>query len=167
MAEQRIPNPQVGGSIPSWPAIFCFVAQRRNGVKTASNAPVGVVMKGYVMSEAAASRLDPLKWGVVVLLIAAGVVGNSYYSDESLLYRVMALIVAAIVAGYVASRTVRGGAFWQLVKGARTEIRKVVWPTRQETTQTTMIVVVFVFVMALILWAMDSILGWLVSMVIG
>jgi preprotein translocase subunit SecE len=124
-------------------------------------------MKGYVMSEAAASRLDPLKWGVVVLLIAAGVVGNSYYSDESLLYRVMALIVAAIVAGYVASTTVRGGAFWQLVKGARTEIRKVVWPTRQETTQTTMIVVVFVFVMALILWAMDSVLGWLVSMVIG
>ena len=119
------------------------------------------------MSEAAASRLDPLKWGVVVLLIAAGVVGNSYYSDESLLYRVMALIAAAIVAGYVASTTIRGGAFWQLVKGARTEIRKVVWPTRQETTQTTMIVVVFVFVMALILWAMDSILGWLVSMVIG
>jgi len=62
---------------------------------------------------------------------------------------------------------VRGGAFWQLVKGSRTEIRKVIWPTRQETTQTTMIVVAFVFVMALILWAMDSLLGWLVSMAIG
>jgi len=119
------------------------------------------------MSEAAASRLDPLKWGIVVLLVAASVVGNSYYADQSLLYRVIALLVAALVAGYVASTTVRGGAFWQLVKGARTEIRKVVWPTRQETTQTTFIVVVFVFVMALILWAMDSILGWLVSMVIG
>jgi preprotein translocase subunit SecE len=49
--------------------------------------------------------------------------------------------------------------FWNLIKGSRTEIRKVVWPTRQETTQTTMIVVVFVFVMALILWALDS-LSW-------
>jgi preprotein translocase subunit SecE len=119
------------------------------------------------MSEAAASRLDPLKWGVVVLLVAAGVVGNSYYSDESLLYRVMALIVAAIVAGYVASTTVRGGAFWQLVKGSRTEIRTVVWPTRQETTQTTLIVVVFLIIMSIILWGIDSLLGWLVSMVIG
>lgn len=119
------------------------------------------------MSEAAQSRLDPVKWGIVVALVAAGVVGNSYYADQSLLYRVLALVALALVAGWVASTTERGGAFWHLVKGSRTEIRKVVWPTRQETTQTTMIVVVFVFIMALVLWALDSILGWLVSMVIG
>ncbi|MGD2007489.1 MAG: preprotein translocase subunit SecE [Cellvibrionales bacterium] len=119
------------------------------------------------MSEAASSRLDPLKWGVVVVLVAAGVVGNSYYGEESLLYRVLALLALAAVAGWVASTTERGNAFWQLVKGSRTEIRKVVWPTRQETTQTTLIVVVFVFIMALILWGIDSLLGWLVGMVIG
>ena len=119
------------------------------------------------MSEAAASRLDPLKWGVVAVLVIAGVVGNSYFADQSLLYRVLVLLVAAAVAGWVASTTERGGAFWQLIKGSRTEIRKVVWPTRQETTQTTLIVVVFVFIMALILWGIDSVLGWLVGMVIG
>ena len=119
------------------------------------------------MSEAAASRLDPLKWGVVAVLVIAGVVGNSYFADQSLLYRVLALLVAAAVVGWVASTTERGGAFWQLIKGSRTEIRKVVWPTRQETTQTTLIVVVFVFIMALILWGIDSVLGWLVGMVIG
>lgn len=119
------------------------------------------------MSEAASSRLDPLKWGVVVVLVTAGVVGNSYYGEESLLYRVLALLALAAVAGWVASTTERGNAFWQLVKGSRTEIRKVVWPTRQETTQTTLIVVVFVFIMALILWGIDSLLGWLVGMVIG
>lgn len=119
------------------------------------------------MSEAVTSRLDPVKWVLVVALIAAAVVGNSYYADQSLLYRVLAILVVAGVAAWVASTTERGGAFWQLIKGARTEIRKVVWPTRPETTQTTLIVVVFVLVMALILWALDSVLGWLVSMVIG
>jgi len=119
------------------------------------------------MSEAATNRLDPVKWGIVTVLVVAGVVGNSYYADQSLLYRVLALIAVAAVAGWVASTTERGGAFWQLIKGSRTEIRKVVWPTRQETTQTTMIVVVFVFIMALILWGIDSLLGWLVGMVIG
>jgi len=119
------------------------------------------------MSDAATSRLDPLKWGVALALVAAGIVGNSYYADQSLLYRVIALLALAVVAGWIASTTERGGAFWQLVKGSRTEIRKVVWPTRQETTQTTLIVVVFLLIMAMILWAIDSLLGWLVSMVIG
>ena len=79
----------------------------------------------------------------------------------------MRYLLLAAVAGWVASTTERGGALWQLLKGSRTEIRKVVWPTRQETTQTTLIVVVFVFIMALILWGIDSVLGWLVGMVIG
>jgi preprotein translocase subunit SecE len=119
------------------------------------------------MSEAVNSRLDPLKWGVVLLLIAAGVVGNSYYADQSLLYRVLALVVLALLAGWVAAQTSRGAAFWSLIKGSRTEIRKVVWPTRQETSQTTLIVVVFVFVTALILWGLDSLLGWLAAMILA
>ena len=97
----------------------------------------------------------------------AAVGGNVYYADQSLLYRVVGLLVVAIVAGFIAVQTIQGAAFWKLAKEARTEIRKVVWPTRQETTQTTMIVVAFVFVMALILWGLDTLLGWLVSLAIG
>ena len=119
------------------------------------------------MSETVSNRLDPLKWGVVFLLIAVGVVGNSYFSDESLLLRVVALVAMAIVVCLIAVTTERGGSLWQLVKGSRTEIRKVIWPTRQETTQTTVIVVIFVLIMALVLWALDSLLGWFVSMLIG
>jgi len=118
-------------------------------------------------AEAPASRLDGLKWLIVAALVAVAVVGNSYFSDESLLYRVLAIVALAAVAGFVALQTSRGASFWALVKGARTEIRKVVWPTRQETVQTTMIVVAFVLVVALILWGLDSFLGWLVSLVIG
>jgi preprotein translocase subunit SecE len=112
-------------------------------------------------------RLDGLKWSVVALFVAAGVGGNMYFSGESLLYRVIALLILALVAGFVAYRTEKGAAFFELLKGARTEIRKVVWPSRQESTQTTLIVVAFVFVAALILWGLDTLLGWLASMVIG
>lgn len=110
---------------------------------------------------------DGLKWVVVALLIAAGVVGNAWYSDESLLYRVLGLVAVALVAALVALQTTQGRAFWELLKEARIEIRKVVWPTRQETTQTTLIVLALVFVVALILWGLDSLLGWIVSGVIG
>lgn len=118
-------------------------------------------------SKAEAGRLDVLKWLVVLLLVAAGIGGNTYFSGESLLYRVLALVAIAVVAGLVALQTAQGAAFWKLAKDARVEIRKVVWPTRQEAMQTTMIVVAFVLLTALILWGLDSLLGWLVSKVIG
>lgn len=119
------------------------------------------------MSEAAAGRLDSLKWLVVVALVAGGVYGNSFYGDQPVLYRVIALLVLAIIAGWVASLTLKGSEFLILVKGSRTEIRKVVWPTRQETTQTTLIVFVFVIITGLILWGLDSVLGWLASLILG
>ena len=115
---------------------------------------------------AIAGRLDGLKWGFVAVLVAAGVYGNFYFSSESLLLRVAGLFVLAIVAGVVALQTVKGDAFWTLLKEAKTEIRKVVWPTRQETVQTTLIVVVVVLIMGLILWGLDSLLGWIVSSLI-
>ena len=119
------------------------------------------------MSEAATGRLDSLKWIFVTALVAAGVYGNSYFGDQPILYRVLALLILALGAGWVASLTQRGGDFFALVKGSRTEIRKVVWPTRQETTQTTLIVFVFVIITGLILWGLDSVLGWLASLILG
>jgi preprotein translocase subunit SecE len=108
-----------------------------------------------------------VKWLLVLALIGGGVYGNSYFADTALLYRVLGLLALAGVAGLIASLTAQGAAFWELVRGSRMEIRKVVWPTRQETVQTTMVVVGFVILVALILWALDSLLGWLVSLVIG
>ncbi|WP_290705099.1 preprotein translocase subunit SecE [Amphritea sp.] len=122
-------------------------------------------MNSKVSSEG--SKLDGLKWVVVVALVAAGVVGNSVYSEESLLYRVIALLVIAGVAGFIALQTAKGAAFFTLFKEAKAEIRKVVWPTRQETTQTTLIVTVVVLIVGLLLWGLDSLLSWGVSGVIG
>ena len=118
-------------------------------------------------AETQESRGDVLKWAVVVLLVAVAVVGNNYFSAESLLYRLIAVLDLAGVAGFVALNTAKGRSFAKLAREAKTEIRRVVWPTRQETVQTTLIVLAVVIFMSLVLWGVDSLLGWIVSAVIG
>lgn len=115
----------------------------------------------------AGNTLDWLKWLVVAALLGGGVYGNWYYGDESLLLRVIGLLVVAVGAGFVALQTERGRSTWNLIKEARSEIRRVVWPSNQETTQTTLVVLVLIVIFALILWGLDSLLGWVVSSVIG
>lgn len=117
--------------------------------------------------EAKEFRFDGLKWLLVVLLVAAGVIGNSYFSDVSVLYRVLLLLVGGAVAAFVAVNTAKGNAFWGLMREAQSEFRRVVWPTRQEVNQTTMIVVAVVIVMSIVLWLLDTFLGWLASLIIG
>jgi len=113
------------------------------------------------------SRFDALKWLVVFILVAVGVVGNQYFSAESVLYRVLGLVALGLAALGVALMTDRGRRFAILLKEARVELRKVVWPTRPELIQTTVIVIVFVLVVGLILWGMDSLISLLVSGFIG
>lgn len=113
------------------------------------------------------SPADIAKWIVVALLVVAAVVGNAYFDDQAFLYRVLGVVAVAIVAAVVAAQTFKGRAFIALLKDARAEVRRVVWPTKQETAQTTGIVVLVVFLMSLLLWALDSLLGWLISSVIG
>lgn len=110
---------------------------------------------------------DIAKWSAVALLVGIGVVGNQYYSAESLLYRVLALVALGGLAVSIALTTAQGAAFVLLVKEARMEIRKVVWPTRPETMQTTLIVLGVVLLAALILWGLDSLLGFFASKIIG
>lgn len=118
-------------------------------------------------NESSPSRLDSFKWLVVAALVAVAVVGNQYYSQESILYRVIGIVIALAVAFFVATKTAKGRSMLTLAREARGEIRKVVWPTRQEAMQTTLIVVVVVLIVGLILWGLDSFLGWLVSVIVG
>ena len=113
-------------------------------------------------------QLDWLKWVVVVLLILGGTFANSYYADEvAFIYRILAFVAIGIVAVLIAANTAKGNAFWDLMKAAQIEVRKVVWPSRQEVTQTTLVVIAVVIVTALLLWGLDSILGYLASLIIG
>ncbi|ACE84250.1 preprotein translocase subunit SecE [Cellvibrio japonicus] len=112
-------------------------------------------------------RLDALKWALVIALVSVGVYGNSYYSAESVLYRAIALLALAGVAILIATNTAKGSAIVDVIRGAFVELRKVVWPTRQETNQTTLIVVALVIVTSIILWLLDTLLGFIASSIIG
>ena len=118
-------------------------------------------------AETAEHRLDIVKWFAVVTIVAAGIYANSYFIEVEALYRAMAGVLIASIALAVALQTEKGAAVWDLAKEARIEVRKVVWPTPQETSQTTLIVVVAVLFVALILWALDSTLSWGVQGLLG
>lgn len=113
------------------------------------------------------SPLEALKWLVVVALIAAAVIGNAFYDEQPLLYRVVGVVVLGIMAALVAAITDKGRSFITLLQDARAEIRRVVWPTKQETAQTTGIVVLVVAIMAVLLWLLDWALGEIISGIIG
>ena len=125
-------------------------------------------MNTSVQQEASSSALDIVLWILVTVIVAVGIYGNSVFANEySLFERTLALTAMGLVAAFLAIKTSKGAAFLRLVKESRSEIRRVVWPSRQETTQTTFMVVVVVVIMALILWGLDALLNSLVSMVIG
>lgn len=118
-------------------------------------------------AEASEYRFDAIKWVIALAIVAGGIYANSYYAAIEPLYRALAGVVIAGIAVAIALQTEKGAAVWELAREARTEVRKVVWPTPQETTQTTLIVIVVVIFVALILWALDSSLSWGVRGVIG
>ena len=120
-----------------------------------------------IKSEEKEYRLDFAKWIVVAALVALGVYGNSHFSAHSVFLRAVGLIVLAVVALVVAYNTEKGAGLWALLQGSAVEVRKVVWPTRQETNQTTLIVIAVVIFMSLVLWALDTALGFFASKIIG
>ena len=108
---------------------------------------------------------DSIKWVVTFVLLAAAVIGNYLYSDWSVVTRAIAVVVLIAAALGIAAITTKGKLAIAFAREARTEIRKVVWPTRQETMQTTFIVLAVSVVVALALWGIDGIMVRLVSFV--
>jgi preprotein translocase subunit SecE len=116
------------------------------------------------MSTEKTSKFDALKWLVVLLVLGGGLAANYFYMQEPVPLKMAAWILLIVVMLLVASRTMKGRKIGRFIREARNEIRRVVWPTRHETVQMTLIVFVMVFVLALILWGIDSslmaLMGW-------
>ncbi|MFQ5470703.1 MAG: preprotein translocase subunit SecE [Gammaproteobacteria bacterium] len=111
--------------------------------------------------------VDSIKFILVALIMSGAIGGFYYYGDESLLLRVVGVLVATLIGGAIALQTAAGQRAWEYLGEARTEVRKVVWPTRQETLQTTLIVLLMVVIVAVMLWFFDWVLSWAVSWLTG
>jgi preprotein translocase subunit SecE len=113
------------------------------------------------------SRLDWVKWIISIVLVLAGLIGNHYYSELSMPLRTLGWVAVLALAGWVASRTQKGKWVVEFVRDSRQELRKVVWPTREETMQTTLVVAAMVVILALLLWGMDGVLVWAIGWLTG
>ena len=138
LAERRSPKPQVGGSIPSGPASF-------------------------IMN----STLNNILWLVSLTAAFAAVILFTYLEDLGLLYRVLMLVGLMTLSLGVLGQTEFGKNAVKLISDARTEIAKVVWPGRGETTQMTIMVLVMILIAALIFWGLDSLLSFLSRFILG
>jgi len=112
-------------------------------------------------------KLDSLKFIIAIAMLIGGVVQFYYFEDESQLYRVLGLLSFVSAAAGVVYTTQKGRSLWLFAREAKTEVRKVIWPTRQETMQTTLMVVVMVIIMGIMLWLIDMILRWAVLYLTG
>lgn len=124
-------------------------------------------MKANAETPDSSSAADTMKWVVAFVLLAAAVVGNYLYGELSVVIRAAGVVVLIAAALGVAATTTKGKAAIEFAKESRMEIRKVVWPTRQETMQTTLIVLAVCIVMSLVLWGIDGIMVRLVSLATG
>ena len=103
---------------------------------------------------------DKIKFALALLLLAAGVAGFYLLAEQAMILRVLAVLVGVAASAALAWQTEPGRQFFDFSKESVTEAKKVVWPTRRETLQTTGLVFVFVVVMAFFLWATDKSIEW-------
>ncbi len=117
-------------------------------------------------AEATASGMDVFKLAVSAVILIVGVAAFYMFADQPLLYRVLGVVATVIVAAIIALTTARGRSLASFMQDARTEVRKMVWPTRVETLQTTIVVFIVVVILAIFLWIIDRTLTTLIQFVI-
>jgi preprotein translocase subunit SecE len=110
---------------------------------------------------------DKLKLILAVLLVIGGIGGFYYFSEQPDFVRVAMVLVSAVLAVVFAAQTSVGRSAWEFFKGARLELRKVVWPARKETMQITLVVAVMVVLVAVYMWMIDWGLHKIVRVVTG
>jgi preprotein translocase subunit SecE len=111
--------------------------------------------------------VDTAKLVFAIVVVLAGLVGYYYFADASALLRALAVIVALGVAAAVAFTSLQGRTLWKFIQGARVELNKVVWPTREETIQTTLVVLVVALFGGVFFWLLDLFLLWLTTRITG
>jgi preprotein translocase subunit SecE len=110
---------------------------------------------------------DKIKIALAALCVIAGLAGFYYFGDSPAIVRLGSVMAGLAAAAFVFWTSAPGKHFYVYAQESVAETRKVVWPTRKETIQTTAIVFAFVVIMALFLWAVDASLLWIVKRLMG
>lgn len=110
-------------------------------------------------AESKSSTIDIIKLLVALCLLVASIV-VFYQFEDSVLFGVLGLLAVAGVGVAIAATTTQGKGLLSFMGAARTEVRKIVWPSRQETMQTTLMVFIIVVILSIFLWFVDMLLGW-------
>ncbi len=112
--------------------------------------------------------LDIVKLMIAAAVIVGGLYSYYYYEFElALPLRVLIVLGGTGIGITIGMMSTQGQRLWHFIQGSRVEIRKVVWPTKQETTQTAIAVFVFTLIMAVFFWLLDSGLLWLTRTLVG
>ena len=118
-------------------------------------------------SDAQVSRPDTYKLIAAVSLFLVAVAAFYYFANYSTLVRVIGLLAASGAAVAIAATTEPGGSVLEFIKESRMELRKVVWPTRTETLQTTFVIMGVVVLTSIFMWLLDALLLWAVRLLMG
>jgi preprotein translocase subunit SecE len=111
--------------------------------------------------------VDTAKLALAIVVVVAGLVGYYYFADTSALLRTLGVIVALGVGAVVAFTSLQGRTLWKFIQGARVELNKVVWPTREETLQTTLVVLVVALIGGVLFFLIDRVLLWVTQSIMG
>jgi preprotein translocase subunit SecE len=111
--------------------------------------------------------VDSAKLALAIVIVLAGLVGYYYFADSSALLRALGVILAVAVGAVVALTSLQGKTLWKFIQGARVELNKIVWPTREETIQTTLVVLVVALIGGVFFWLLDLFLLWLTTRITG
>jgi preprotein translocase subunit SecE len=101
------------------------------------------------------NALDAAKLFLASLIVLGGIFAYYYFINESVLLRAIGVLVSVLIAGWVAMQSFQGQLLWKFIQGSRVELRKVVWPTREETIQTTAVVLVLALIGGVFFWLLD------------
>jgi preprotein translocase subunit SecE len=111
--------------------------------------------------------MDIVLLALASLVVLASLVAYYYFDATPVVVRALGIIASLGVAAALLYRTQLGQFLWQFIQGSRVEIRKVIWPTRQEATQTTLAVFVFLLVLGIFFWTLDFALLWITRAITG
>ncbi|HWP00822.1 MAG TPA: preprotein translocase subunit SecE [Methylococcus sp.] len=117
--------------------------------------------------ESGASGWDTFKLVLALIFLIGGILGYHYFTEYSIVYRALGVVGLGVVAIGLIFTTAKGRALLVFFRESRIEVRKVVWPTRQEAAQATLMVVALVFVVGIFLWLLDMLLFWAITAITG